>query len=132
MKKYLWLTTLLLTSMSFSAQLTPVTTADDFRCEYYQTKNNKTPVGKAIGVSTIGDEEFLYLGLDGKKTKFKSLNHNFDTNISSWKSGNTTAIFKELKIFDMSDDTGKYLESFTLKINNQIIIKQNLLRICEG
>ena len=67
MKKYLWLTTLFLTSISFAAQLSPVTTEDDFRCEYYQTKNNKTPIGKAIGVSTIGDEEFLYLGLDGKK-----------------------------------------------------------------
>ena len=131
MKKYLWLTTLFLTSISFAAQLSPVTTEDDFRCEYYQTKNNKTPIGKAIGVSTIGDEEFLYLGLDGKKTKFKSPNHNFDTNISSWKSGNTTAVFKQLKILYMPDNAGKYLESFTLKTNSNVTIKQNLLRICQ-
>ena len=53
MKKYLWLTTLFLTSISFAAQLTPVK-AEAERCEYYQTKNNKNPTGKAIDGSLVG------------------------------------------------------------------------------
>ena len=92
MKKYLWLTTLFLTSISFAAQLSPVTTEDDFRCEYYQTKNNKTPIGKEIGVSTIGDEEFLIvaeyeevkLSKDIIVYENKNINFNKKTKLVNW------------------------------------------------
>lgn len=132
MKKYLWLTTLFLTSISFAAQLTPVK-AEAERCEYYQTKNNKNPTGKAIAVDSSNDsgDEILYLGLDNKETKFKLQNRDFDNGIDYWKNGNTSLVFKQIKILNAPDNSGKYLESLTLKTNNQVIIKQNLLRICE-
>ena len=132
MKKYLWLTTLFLTSISFAAQLTPVK-AEAERCEYYQTKNNKNPIGKVIGVEiTDDDDDYLYLGLNGKEIKFARMtNNNSDEEASYWKNGNKTALFKTIKIFNMPDNAGKYLESFTLKTNGKVTIKQNLLRICQ-
>ena len=45
MKKYLLLTTLCASSISFAITLTPISKEAE-RCEYYQTKNNKTPIGK--------------------------------------------------------------------------------------
>ena len=133
MKKYLLLTTLFASTISFAVTLTPVNKEAE-RCEYYQTKNNKTPIGKVIGAEiTDDDDDYLYLGLNGKEIKFARMtNNNSDEEASYWKNGNTTALFKTIKIFNMPDNAGKYLESFTLKTNNQIIIKQNLLRICEG
>ena len=132
MKKYLLITTLFASTISFAVTLTPVSKEAE-RCEYYQTKNNKTPVGKVIAVteSTESEDEFLYLGLDGKETKFKLQNRDWDNEVDYWKSGNTIAIFKQMKILNMPDNAGKYLESFTLKTNNNVITKQNLLRICQ-
>ena len=132
MKKYLLLTTLFASTISFAVTLTPVNKEAE-RCEYYQTKNNKTPIGKAIAIteSTESEDEFLYLGLDGKTTKFKLQNRDWDNEVDYWKNGNTTAIFKQMKILNMPDNSGKYLESFTLKTKNNVISKQNILKICE-
>ena len=63
MKKYLLLTTLFASTISFAVTLTPVNKEAE-RCEYYQTKNNKNPIGKVIGVEiTDDDDDYLYLGV---------------------------------------------------------------------